>query len=286
MEAQHLWDVLGEARASVKAPIQATAPASTRRSRLSTTTARPTSRLRPRHLVMAAAGLAAACAVVVLQPAIDVWLRADYSTGVAETREIRLEDGSIAFLGADSAIEVAYDASRRRVRLLSGQAYFEVQKDSMRPFHVEAGSVDTVDLGTAFDVRRRPDGVSVAVNEGSVAVTSPIASQALATPLVAGDWVRVAWSGTVRRGNDAPELAGGWRSGMLAVKDEAITDVIDEIGRHYRGKIIIASGELGEKRVTGVYNLNKPIDAVHAVAQALGARARQVSPWLIIVSGS
>jgi transmembrane sensor len=235
---------------------------------------------------MAAAGLAAALSVVILQPAISVWLRADYSTGVAETRQIRLQDGSIAFLGADSAIEVAYDASRRRIRLLSGQAYFEVQKDSARPFHVEAGTVDTVDLGTAFDVRLRPDGVSVAVNQGSVAVTSPVTSQALATPLVAGDWVRVEWGGAVRRGTDAPELAGGWRSGMLAVKDEAITDVIDEIGRHYRGKIIIASGELGAKRVTGVYDLKKPVDAIHAVAQALGAHARQVSPWLIVVSGS
>ncbi|GEC17151.1 hypothetical protein NWI01_30430 [Nitrobacter winogradskyi] len=233
---------------------------------------------------MAAAALAAAYAVVVLQPAINIWLRADYSTNVAETREIRLEDGSVAFLGADSAIEVAYDASRRRVRLLSGQAYFEVRKDSVRPFHVEAGSVDTVDLGTAFDVRRRPEGVSIAVNEGSVAVTSPIASQALARPLVAGDWVNVAWSGTVRRGNDAPELVGGWRSGMLAVKDEAISDVIDEIGRHYHGKIIIISSELRNKRLTGVYDLKKPVDAVHAVAQALGARARQVSPWLLVVS--
>lgn len=235
---------------------------------------------------MAAAGLAAACAAIIFQPAVSIWLRADYTTGVAETRRIPLEDGSIAFLGADSAIEIAYDASRRSVRLLSGQAYFEVRKDSVRPFHVVAGSVDTVDLGTAFDVRLRPDGVSVAVNHGSVAVTSPVVSEVLATPLVAGDWVRVGWGGTVQRGNDAPEFAGGWRSGMLAVKDEAVTDVFDEVGRHYRGKIIIAGGELGQRRVTGVYDLNKPVDAVHAVAQALGARVRQVSPWLIVVSES
>lgn len=131
-----------------------------------------------------------------------------------------------------------------------------------------------------------PDGVSVAVSHGSVAVTSPTNSQALVTPLVAGDWVRVEWTGTVRRGNDAPELVGGWRSGMLAVKDQAIADVLDEIGRHYRGKIIIGSANLKERRVTGVYNLKKPVEAAHAVAQALGARARQVSPWLIVLSGS
>lgn len=77
-------------------------------------------------------------------------------------------------------------------------------------------------LGTGFDVRLRSGGVSVAVSHGRVAVMSSSPSAALTEPLEAGDWVRVGTNGTVERGKDVPEHVGGWRTGMLAVKDEAV----------------------------------------------------------------
>ncbi|MCT4495280.1 FecR family protein [Bosea minatitlanensis] len=286
-EAQHLWGVLGEARAPAGRPVETAQPSRSRfpqgRTARSPVSARR--RLRSGRLVVAAAGLVAGCLAVMFQPAIDVWLRADYSTGIAEIREIRLDDGSIAVLGAGSALDVAYEPKRRYVRLLSGEAYFEVKPDATRPFQVAAGEVDSTVLGTAFDVRLGSDAVSVAVNHGRVAVASPVAAAALAAPLGAGDWVRVASDGAVQRGKDLPELVGGWRSGMLAVRDRAIADVVEEIGRHYRGKILLAGGEIASKRVTGVYDLRRPADALQAIAQAHGARLHRVGPWLLVLSG-
>lgn len=285
-EAEHVWDVLGEAKtlssaqsAKLEKPHGERSIHGARRRHSSGF------RLRARHAVISATSLAAVLLVFLFQPAISIWLNADYSTSVAETREIRLEDGSIAYLGADSAIEVSFGRERRSIRLLSGEAYFEVTPDSNRPFQVAAGDVESTVLGTAFDVSMLATGVAVAVNHGSVGVASPRMSRELDHPLGAGDWVRVAWTGEIERGNDAPELAGGWRDGMLVVKDRAVTDVLDELRRHYRGVVMLAGGNLDSRRVTGVYNLREPLEAFRALAQAHGATVRQISPWVVVISG-
>lgn len=240
------------------------------------------SRLRP--AIYAAAVLATVCLAVVIQPSFNIWFSADWSTGKAETRNVLLDDGSLVHLGADSALQIDFDEGFRQVKLLSGEAYFEVEPDKNRPFQVVAGNVDATVLGTAFDVKIMSEAVAVAVNHGRVAVDSSAANQQVGSPLEAGDWVRIESNGQVARGNDMPELVGSWRSGMLAVKDQTISDVVDEIRRQYKGKIVLASDDLGNRRVTGVYDLNKPMDALTALVQVHGARIRQISPWLTVVS--
>lgn len=277
-EAQHLWNVLGETEHASPLPStpypDATAPVN----------GQAVQRSRGRYFAAAAAGIAAVCLAAVFQPAVSIWLAADYSTSTAEIRDIPLEDGSMVHLGAGSAIEIAFSSSARRVRLLSGEAYFEVKPDAGWPFKVEAGDVETTVLGTAFDVRMMSDGVAVAVSHGRVGVEGPQARDSLKAPLEAGDWVHIDRGGKVERGNDAPELAGGWRTGMLVVRDRPISEVVDQVRRYYSGTIVLAESGLGSRRVTGVYDLGKPVEALRAAAQVHGANARQISPWVTVVS--
>jgi len=269
-ECRHVWDTLGAVGPNREKP----STASTVRKNRST----------GRHLLAGLAGAMAICLAVVLQPAVSLWLSADYATGVAQTREIRLEDGSTVYLGADSAISVSFEATSRNIALLTGEAYFDVTPNPARPFKVETGSIETKVLGTAFNVRRSGTGVNVSVNHGRVAVSNEEVAENLNTPLAAGDWVNVTWDGKVERGNDAPELAGGWRTGMHVVKDRPVTEVIDEIRRHYKGTILSTDRQLAALRVTGVYNLRQPVEALNALVQAHGARVHEVTPWVAVVS--
>src|SRR3546814_16085472 len=70
-----------------------------------------------------------------------------------ERRTVRLADGTAITLNTDSAVRVGYVADRRLVRLLRGQALFEVAKDPHRPFVVQAGAKQITALGTIFEVR-------------------------------------------------------------------------------------------------------------------------------------
>lgn len=278
-EAQYVWNTVGMA-GQASDDMMAKANRSQSHNRLTSSR----TKFRPRNIAALAAGALSVCMAIIFQPAISIWLAADYSTATAEMRQIALEDGSVVHLGADSAIEVAFEPQTRLIRLLTGEAYFEVVPNKNRPFKVEASNVETTVLGTAFDVKLIAGGVAVAVNHGRVGVASVGADQALGAPLEAGDWLRISHNGEIERGNDSPELAGGWRSGMLVVKDWPIADVVSELRRHYKGTIILADGNLGEQRVTGVYDLKNPIDALGAVAQAHGAQMRQVSGFLTVIS--
>jgi transmembrane sensor len=239
---------------------------------------------RRRAIGVAAAALAA-CLMFFLLPSLLLQLRADYVTGAGETRLVCLPDGSVMHLDADSAVQIAHDSARRQARLLAGEAFFEVVPDPNRPFVVAAGDLWATDVGTAFDVRLAGDGAAVGVREGLVDVSCDKAMPPFAERLRAGDWVEVGWrGGVITRGTTAPEQVGAWQSGKLVVKDRTIGAVIEDLRRYHRGVIILTDDALAERRVTGVYDLGKPIEALRAVVYPYDALIREITPYLIVVS--
>ncbi|MGE3711534.1 MAG: FecR domain-containing protein [Hyphomicrobiaceae bacterium] len=288
-EAERVWNVLDdvprEAGTRSSAARKAQSPSRTQSAGGAASIdarAAPVRRSRVRWLGGIGAGLLAACLLIAYLPVFAIWLSADYSTGTAEVRQIRLEDGSTVYLGAGSAMKLAFAPGSRRVALLAGQAYFEVAPDRTRPFTVESGDVETTVLGTAFDVRMLSSGVAVAVGHGRVAVAGSPEAKA-PDQLGPGDWTRLSRDGRRERGTGA--AAGAWRQGNMIVSDVLVADVVDELRRYYGGKIVLLNGDLASRRVTGVYRLADPIEALRAVAEAHGATVREISPWLVVVYG-
>lgn len=242
-------------------------------------------RLRSSRWVPVLAAAAVACAAALSAPAILLQLRSDHSTATAELRQIALADGSQVTLAPGSAIAVAYEAGERRIRLLAGEAFFDVKADPQRPFRVEARSVETSVLGTRFDVRRDEAGVTVSVEEGTVEVADA-SRQLPAEKLKPGQSVRVTWEGQVAKAARNPDAVAAWRRGLLLSDDEPLSSAIAQLARYYPGTIVVTDGSLAERPVTGVYRLDDPEAALRAIAQAHGARVRRLSPWLLVLSGS
>lgn len=73
-----------------------------------------------------------------------------------------------------------FKADRREVQL-QGEAYFEVEKDTLHPFIVKADPVEVEVLGTHFNVEAYPGDAEVKTTllEGSVAVSAPAGSRRL-----------------------------------------------------------------------------------------------------------
>lgn len=236
-----------------------------------------------------AAGVATAVAaslLLVFAPVLVLRLQADEVTAPAEVRSVTLDDGTIVLLGADSAIAVRSKAGGRSVRLLKGEAFFDVVRDPQRPFTVGARDVDVTVLGTSFNVRLAGDGAEVEVATGIVQVAKGGDAPAAPVRLDPGDWVRLGGTGKVERGIVRSDEVASWRHGQIVARDRPMADVVDELRRHYSGAIIFADSALGERRVTGVYNLADPKAALSAMVGAHGGSVRQVSPWLLIAQGS
>ncbi|WP_241117998.1 FecR family protein, partial [Achromobacter xylosoxidans] len=113
----------------------------------------------------------------------------EYRTQVGELRSVALPDGSRAELNSRSHIRVRFGEAERRVELVAGEALFSVEKNTGRPFVVDAGLGTAVVTGTRFDVRRDAEQVRVLVESGSVKVAG--ARDAAAVPVGPGQGIRI-----------------------------------------------------------------------------------------------
>jgi transmembrane sensor len=231
----------------------------------------------------AAAGLALAAALVALwqPPLLDDW-RSDYHTAWGEQRRISLADGSQILLNTDSAVAVDLAGSERRVRLLRGEAFFQVAHAPERPFWVEAGLARARVTGTAFSVDKAGDEVLVTVAEGRVE-TSAAVSAAAPVPLLPGQ--SISYLGNHRQEVRTVDVARSlaWRQGRLVFIQEPLSRVVEQINRYRPGRLVIIDPALNDRPVTAVFSLERLEDAVEALEQSIGAPARRLTGYLVFL---
>lgn len=237
-----------------------------------------------RRVVAGVTALAAGLALMVAS-GLPLRLSADAVTATAETRALRLDDGSTVHLAPQSAVAVALSAGERRVRLLQGEAFFDVAPDPNRPFVVTAGAVETTVLGTAFDVRMLGDETWVGVQRGRVRVDDTLGTPPVSETLEAGDWVSLGPEHSRARGQQPPAQMAAWTQGDLIARDTPVAAVLDAIRPYFPGFIIVRGDTLARQPLTGVYRLSDPAEAVRAIAETQGASVRRLSPWLLVVEG-
>lgn len=226
----------------------------------------------------------AACIAILIAPTLILRIQADRVTGTAQIASVGLPDGSTVTLAPDSAIRITYSEARREVRLLAGEAFFDVRRDAARPFSVLSGEAKAVVLGTAFDVLLREEGARVAVRRGHVRVERQTGDISGAQNLRPGQWTDLSWSGAVSRGSHNPALAGAWRDRRLMFDDRPIAEALEDLRPWFSGGIILANADLGARRVTATVDPGDPAEAVRSLVSTYGGSVRRITPWLLVVS--
>ena len=186
-----------------------------------------------------------------------------YRTGIGETRDLSLADGTRVTLGALTTLEVSRSAAGRRARLAGGAAWFAVVPDAARPFTVEAGALSATVLGTEFAVRANGGVVRVAVAEGRVEVAHPFLILGLPLPfktrrlLAAGQKIAAAPArglGPVRA--VAPADVGAWRGQRLIYDEATLAELVADANRYHPRRIMLADDAraLAQKTLTASFN--------------------------------
>lgn len=194
-----------------------------------------------------------------------------YETSVGEIRRVPLADGSVAAINTASKIEVAVAETRRSVVLDRGEAWFQVAKDSKRPFVVEAGRVRVRAVGTAFSVRRLASGAEVLVTEGVVEAWAD-GAEGNRVRLVAGQSAFIADNAAIERAAAVPSSVDrklAWRSGKIDLLGETLTGAIAEFNRYNQRQIVLADPALGSEQFDGVFRTDDPEGFAIAVRSAL-----------------
>jgi transmembrane sensor len=183
-------------------------------------------------------------------------------TAVGEQRSVVLGDGSLVTLNTSSSIEVHLAKDHRTVKLLAGEALFEVAHDAKRPFDVTTGDTTVRAVGTQFDVDRRAASTTVTVVEGQVAVlTAPDGTHGgkqTTLPLSAGEQLTLAPRSVRQPVRTDVATAIAWTQRKLIFEHRQLGEVAAEFNRYNRQIIEIRSAELRNQEVTGVFQANDP----------------------------
>ena len=261
-------------------------------------------------LSMAAGMLMAIGAIVtVFSPWTDDRPLQEYFTRIGEQQIIALDDGSVVTLNTAGQLVVDDSGPVRRILLERGEAYFEVADDPGRPFTVDLGVRSITAVGTAFNVRKDPARYQVAVIEGAVAIheaTEKVSSSSLpvsADGTPAGSR-SVALSGPGQRRVEAgwvaefdvrrneltafrPESMGryqNWRSGLLDFAREPLYQVVQELNRYSRKKILIEDSSIMELKVYTVIRVDDIDSAVKRLELVLPIEVTQRYDRIVITA--
>jgi transmembrane sensor len=201
----------------------------------------------------------------------DVWKH--YSAAVGEQRVLELEDGSVMYLGPGSSVDTLFLFNERRLRLVSGEAMFQVRHDKTRPFRVHSGRTVIQAVGTQFSVSQVREDSVVSVVEGVVQVSrDPTIVEKLVAPvgigsanikpvrLTAGQQTRVAGDGEVMAPKPASvDPVKSWKERRLTFINESLFAIADEFNRYNRTpKIRVADAAAGELRFAAAFDANDP----------------------------
>lgn len=218
-------------------------------------------------------GYVAAAFLSGLMLASGIWLATmsgssvyEVSTLPKQRARVILPDGTAVWL--NSSTELTYKGGSlfgEREAYLKGEAYFEVKKNTLRPFVVNARGVRTKVLGTKFNVRARSSEKQVVTTlfQGSVQMYHH-SNDEQGTLLSPGQTFCL----DVKSGNSGiyafnqPEDVLLWIKGELRFTDEPLAKIMDCLSKVYNVKISFADSSLKEQRFTCLFKTDNSLEEI------------------------
>jgi transmembrane sensor len=210
---------------------------------------------------------------------LPIGIFADLRSGRGEIKAVQLADGSRLWLDAQSAVDLDFTDSERRVRLLHGRAHFDVAHGP-KPFIVETRGGQVEDIGTAFDVVQTPGGGSAIVTGGMVRL------RAGEDALVLKQGQAASWrDGTAAMATNADELvqeSQGWRRHEFSFRHRPLGDVIAELDRYSSRKLVLLNGGASRRLVDGIIRTSDIEQGIASLARSQGLVAYDLGVLIVL----
>ena len=170
--------------------------------------------------------------------------------------EVTLPDGSKVFLNRNSKIEYPEKFSRQiRSVKLQGEAFFDIESNTGRPFVVDAGTANITVLGTSFNVNTGHNRVEVFVTSGKVMLSSNSGNQSIT--LEQGDVGAILDNYASKTANTDPNYLS-WKTEILRFEGDSLGKVLHDLKRVHNINIETRSEEISNLRFTSVFDNQSP----------------------------
>lgn len=195
-----------------------------------------------------------------------------FQTAMGERSTYTLEDDSVVTLNTNSKIIINYSKHHRSIKLIRGEAFFEVAKNLDRPFEVNAGAAKVTALGTAFNILRKADRADITVTEGVVRVTElgKTVSRTPTTEVLHVNEYLVATNGGLEASGSIDTTSHiAWQSGQLVAKEMTIRDLVEQLQRYRKTRILVSDRDIAAMTISGVFELDQPDSILRALELSL-----------------
>ena len=211
------------------------------------------------------------------------------TTPIGGEYSLVLSDGTKVFLNADSELKYPVEFSDgKRIVDLKGEAYFEVHKDSLRPFVVRVNGAEVTVLGTSFNVNTYGDDgqIYTTLVNGAVRVSSVKNGQAeVLKPGMQSVMDVQSGQLTVREVDVEPYVA--WREGRFVFRAMTLDLIMRQLQRWYDFEVFYQNPEMAEKRFGFKLEKYEHVDSLLKILELTGeVKFEMLGKSLTVKSGS
>ena len=181
-----------------------------------------------------------------------------------ENRVLFLPDGSTVTLSPGSKLNYpsSFDGMKKREVFLYGQAFFDIKRNVSRPFVVHTGKLETIVLGTAFNIKAMPDetDIIVTVKRGKVKVIDQNKTLGVITPNQQMTYSLRKVTSTTKVLDSDSYL--DWKEQDLLLDNLTIAEAAKLLEERYNVKVVINEQSLGSQRFTTTFKKNESFEQV------------------------
>ncbi|TKC65426.1 DUF4974 domain-containing protein [Pedobacter hiemivivus] len=206
------------------------------------------------------------------------------TTTRGEQTQLRLPDGTLVFLNAESSLKypTSFGKSNKRQVSLTGEGYFEVAKDKSHPFIVKTKDQSVEVLGTHFNIDSYTQGLGFKTTllEGAVKIIPRIGKPKILKP---NQQAITSSIGIEIKEIDA-EYEVAWKDGFFMFNNESLENIMDKLSRWYNVKVVYEDQSLKTRSFIGTINKFENISKVLNMLEKTNVATFSINKEVLTIS--
>ncbi len=227
-------------------------------------------------------------AYLAIRPPLDLWpslseLGADYRTATGERRQIAFADQISVEMNTRTSLASGAGAGARQIELIDGEIAVKMglgESSLPEPFVVVAGDGRTSAVRALVDLHREGQIVSVICLEGEVKVECRRES----ATLKARQRITYDANGLGDMAATDGRVVEAWRQGLLVFENKPLSEVVPEINRYRRGRIVLMNDRIGRLPLDATFRLDHIEEVVPKLAYLFSLKVRLLPGGLVFLS--
>lgn len=173
-------------------------------------------------------------------------------------KHLNLDDGSSVILNRNSSL--SYHPEISRTVSITGEAYFDIKKDSLNPFKVHTSAVTVKVYGTSFNVYSFPKDqtTQVSLYSGKVQLENTAGKLTKIIPGQTYSYNHTTHQETIKDHNIQKQI--DWTHSKIICHEISMNKLLKKIANYYAITFQVEDSEINKKLVSGSFRVDKDVE--------------------------